>query len=60
MNLDTSNKSKRPWWMTTYGREPLGDVFSDRLWPEWRRDAGEEDTSDFDFAEADGMNFPAC
>jgi HSP20 family protein len=26
---------KRPSWMTPFGHEGLGDVFSDRLWPEF-------------------------
>jgi HSP20 family protein len=33
---------RRPSWMTPFGSEGWGDVFFDRLWPEWRRDMGEE------------------
>jgi HSP20 family protein len=40
--------------MTPFGREPMGDVFFDRLWPEWRRDYGEELTPSVDFSEKDG------
>lgn len=36
------SRSRRPSWMTPYGREGWGDVFSDRLWPEWPRRAGGE------------------
>jgi len=34
--------SGRPSWMTPAGHEGQGDVFFDRLCPEWRRDMGEE------------------
>jgi len=43
--------------MTTFGREPVGDVFSDRLWPEWRRDTGEEVTPSIDFSEKEGKYY---
>jgi HSP20 family protein len=48
------SKSGRPSWMTSLGYEGLGDVFFDRLWPEWRRDLGEEWTPTVDLAEKDG------
>ena len=54
MTLSLSRKTGRPWWMTTFGREPLGDVFVDRLYPDWRRDSGEEVTTSIDFSEKDG------
>ena len=57
MTLALSKRSRRPWWMTTFGHEPLGDVFYDRLWPEWRRDAGEEVTPSVDFSEKDGKYY---
>lgn len=50
-------KRGRPWWMTPFGQEPLGDVFFDRLWPEWRRDYGEELTPSVDFSEKDGKYY---
>lgn len=50
-------RRNRPWWMTPFGREPMGDVFSDRLWPEWRRDYGEEVTPSVDFSEKDGKYY---
>jgi HSP20 family protein len=53
MMLELSTK-RRPWWMTPFGREPMGDVFFDRLYPEWRRDFGEEVTPSVDFSEKDG------
>jgi HSP20 family protein len=56
MNLTLSRRN-RPWWMTAYGREPWGDVFFDRLWPEWRRDAGEEINPSVDFSEKDGKYY---
>jgi HSP20 family protein len=40
--------------MTPFGMEPLGDVFFDRLWPEWRRDMGEEWTPTVDLFEKEG------
>jgi len=45
---------RRPSWMTPFGSEGLGDVFFDRLWPEWRRDLGEEWTPAVNFYEKDG------
>ena len=44
MTLALSKRTRRPWWMTTFGREPMGDIFFDRLWPEYERDMGEEVT----------------
>jgi hypothetical protein len=26
---------QRPWWMTHDQKEPWGDVWSDRIWPEY-------------------------
>lgn len=40
--------------MTPFGYEGLGDVFFDRLWPEWRRDMGEEFTPKMDLVEKEG------
>ena len=57
MTLSLSRKSGRPWWMTTFGREPLGDVYFDRLYPEWRRDSGEEVTTNIDLSEKDGKYY---
>lgn len=47
-------KTIRPWWMTPGGREPMGDVWFDRLWPEWPRWQGEEYSPTFDMYEKDG------
>ena len=52
MTLSLTRRN-RPWWMTPFGREPMGDVFFDRLWPEWRRDYGEDVTPSVDFSEKD-------
>lgn len=57
MTLTLSRRSNRPWWMTPFGREPLGDIFFDRPYPEWRRDMGEEVTPSIDFSEKDGKYF---
>ena len=40
--------------MTVFGGEDLGDVFGDRLWPEWTRLAGEEWTPAISFYEKEG------
>lgn len=56
MTLAISRRN-RPWWMTNFGREPLGDVFFDRLWPEWRREMGEEWSPNVDFYEKDGTYY---
>lgn len=57
MTLAISRRNRRPWWMTTFGREPFGDVFFDRLWPEWRRDMGEDVTPSIDFTEREGKYY---
>jgi len=43
--------------MTTFGREPAGDIFYDRLYPEYVRDSGEEVTPSVDFTEKDGKYY---
>jgi len=53
MTLPT-RRTRRPSWMTPYGQEGMGDVWFDRLWPEWLRWKGEEYTPTFDFYEKDG------
>jgi HSP20 family protein len=40
--------------MTPFGREPMGDVWSDRLWPEWPWRQGEEFEPSFNLYEKDG------
>lgn len=50
-------RRRRPWWMTPLGREPFGDVFFDRLWPEWQRDMGEEWRPGVDFYEKEGKYY---
>ena len=40
--------------MTPFGEEGWGDVFFDRLWPEWRRDIGEEWTPSVNLFDKDG------
>ena len=53
MDFALAKKSNRPWWMTPFGREPLGDIYFDRLWPEWKRDTGEEINPSVDLVEKD-------
>jgi HSP20 family protein len=50
-------RGRRPSWMTPFGREGLGDVFFDRLWPEWQRDMGEEWVPTANFYEKEGKYF---
>lgn len=52
-----AKRTGRPWWMTPFGREPMGDVFFDRLWPEWQRDIGEEWTPSANFYEKEGKYY---
>jgi HSP20 family protein len=47
-------RNRRPSWMTPFGMEGFGDVFFDRLWPEWQRDIGEEWSPNVDLTEKDG------
>jgi HSP20 family protein len=47
-------KRRRPSWMTPFGSEGLGDVWFDRLWPEWPGWQGEEVRPSIDFYEKDG------
>ena len=54
MTSALTRKVRRPSWMTPYGSEGMGDVFFDRLWPEWRRDMGYEWTPSVNFFEKDG------
>ena len=54
MTKSLVGRSRRPSWMMPFGHEGWGDVFFDRLWPEWRRDFGEEWTPTIDFYEKDG------
>ena len=57
MTLALSRRHHRPWWMTNFGRDPFGDLFFDRLWPEWRGEAAEELTPSMDFCEKDGKYY---
>ena len=57
MTFALTRRSGRPWWMTTFGRQPMGDVFFDRLYPEYLRDTGEEITPSVDFTEKDGKYY---
>ncbi len=57
MTFSVTRKFGRPSWMTPYGEEGFGDVFFDRLWPEWRRDLGEDMPPTMDFYEKDGKYY---
>jgi hypothetical protein len=37
MNTSLIRRKMRPLWMTPYGEEGPGDVFSDRVFLEWPR-----------------------
>ncbi len=54
MTLALSRRYGRPWWMTTFGREPFGDIFFDRLLPERKESAEEVVNPSVDFNEKDG------
>ncbi len=54
MNLALTRRARRPSWMTPFGHEGFGDVFFDRLWPEWRGDIGETLIPSVDLSEKDG------
>jgi HSP20 family protein len=57
MANEVMRRTRRPWWMTPFGREPFGDIWQDRLWPEWQRDLGEEWTPSMNFYEKEGKYF---
>jgi HSP20 family protein len=57
MTLSLMRRTGRPWWMTPFGREPMGDIFFDRMWPEWQRDMGTEVTPSVDFSEKEGKYY---
>jgi HSP20 family protein len=42
MTSELSRRLRRPSWMTPFGREGMGDIFFDRLWPEFPLYTGEE------------------
>ncbi|MBN1834151.1 MAG: Hsp20/alpha crystallin family protein [Deltaproteobacteria bacterium] len=50
----STTKRGRPWWMTPFAREPMGDIWSDRIWLEWPRMMGEEYSPIMDFYEKEG------
>ncbi len=54
MDLPIKRKTRRPSWMTPFGRESWGDAWLDRLWTEWpmpTKPEVEEWTPLFDFYE---------
>ena len=57
MNLPLIRKARRPLWMTPYGEEGPGDVWSDRVLWEWPRMKGEEWVPAFNFYEKEGSYF---
>jgi len=49
INISELRKERRPLWMSEFGAESYaelvgggGDIYADRLHPEWRGDYGEE------------------
>jgi hypothetical protein len=50
LDIEKLRKEGRPLWMTSFGHESFadmlgggGDVYADRLHPEWLRDFGKEE-----------------
>ena len=60
MTLSITRRHRRPSWMTPFGHEGFGDVFFDRLGPEYKRDMGEEWHPTVDFFERDGKYYLAA
>ena len=54
MNMPLVKRERRPWWLSPFGDEAWGDVFSDRLFPVWPRMKGEEWVPTFNFFEEGG------
>lgn len=54
MTVALETRITRPFWIMPLGDELWGDVWFDRLWPEWRRHLGEEVRPNVDFYEKDG------
>ncbi len=72
-NLTELRKKRRPLWMTQLGADSLadimigggGDIWMDRLWPEWTREYGSEFTPEYDFYQENDkyylkMEVPGC
>ena len=57
MTMPLIKRSRRPWWIAPFGEEGMGDVFGDRLLPEWNRWRGQEWVPSFDFYEKEGAYF---
>ena len=57
MTLAITRRFGSPSRMTPFGHEGFGDVFFDRLWPEFRRDMGEEWSPSVNFYEKGGKYY---
>lgn len=57
MTLAITKRFGRQSWMAPFGQEGFGDVFFDRLWPEWQRDFDRELLPTIDFYEKDGKYY---
>jgi HSP20 family protein len=55
MNMPLIKRERRPWWLSPWGDEAPGDVWSDRLFPVWQRIKGEEWVPTFNFYEEGGL-----
>ena len=53
MITSLERRSRRPAWLTPFGSER----FFDDLWPEWRRETGEEWSPAVNFSEKDGKYY---
>ena len=54
MAFEMTRRLRRPSWMTPFGREGMGDVFFDRLWPEFPLYSSKEWDPDVNVYEKDG------
>jgi len=57
METSLTRRKKRPFWMTPFGQEPMGDVWSDRPWSGWPRWEGEEFVPVTNFYDKDGKYY---
>jgi HSP20 family protein len=53
MITSLERRSRRPSWLTPFG----GERFFDRIWPEWRREMGEEWSPAINFSEKNGKYY---
>ena len=54
MALSLIKRTSRPDWLSPISRDPWGELFFDRLWPDFTRDLTEEWVPSMDFVEKGG------